>query len=219
MEFTRYFKDRRSAYRITCRMRFEAGGEFNITGVVDKGVLSGGAFTKTREDSCGCIHDEIAKHFPEFKHLIKWHLMGVKGPAHYVGNTLYHASDRDYNGLRKGEVGQLRNGKTGELCWKPKAFDTQGDEISLHALDNKLFEGDQPPDDVWTVGWVPWSRVGEGKERNLDAARRSAVWLDATDDELMADDLKEKLAARLPALMAAFKADMLSVGFVWPEGV
>ena len=62
-------------------------------------------------------------------------------------------------------------------------------------------------------------RVGEGKKRELDYARSSAVWPDATDEELMSPDLKEVLIARLPKLMADFKEAMLSVGFLWPEGV
>lgn len=37
----------------------------------------------------GCIHEQIAKFFPEFKHLIKYHLMSSKGPLHYIANTIY----------------------------------------------------------------------------------------------------------------------------------
>lgn len=43
------------------------------------------------EDSGGCIHDEVAKHFPELAHLIKWHLSSTDGPMHYVANTVYWA--------------------------------------------------------------------------------------------------------------------------------
>lgn len=39
----------------------------------------------------GCMHDEIAQVFPEYAHLIKWHLMSTDGPMHYIANTLYHA--------------------------------------------------------------------------------------------------------------------------------
>lgn len=37
----------------------------------------------------GSIHEEIAKYFPEFKHLIKWHLCSSDGPLHYISNTKY----------------------------------------------------------------------------------------------------------------------------------
>ncbi|QMV30038.1 hypothetical protein [Providencia phage vB_PreS-Stilesk] len=54
-------------------------------------------------ECCGCIHDEIAEHFPELAHLIKWHLCSTESPVHYVANTCYHASDRDHNGRAKGD--------------------------------------------------------------------------------------------------------------------
>lgn len=56
---------------------------------------------------------------------------------------------------------------------------------------------------------------GVGKERDLDAARRAAIWPDATDEELMADDLKERLEARLPALLTEFRAAVESLGFTY----
>lgn len=58
---------------------------------------------------------------------------------------------------------------------------------------------------------------GEGKERELDAARRAAVWPEATDAELSADKetLKAALLARLPALVASFRADIEAAGFDW----
>jgi len=57
----------------------------------------------------------------------------------------------------------------------------------------------------------------EGKTRDLDAARSSAVWPDATDEELSTerDTLKAALEARLPGLIAEFRADMERIGFLW----
>lgn len=59
----------------------------------------------------------------------------------------------------------------------------------------------------------------KGKERELDKARRCAIWLDATDEELSVskEELTEKLNARLPGLLKEFKEAMLSCGFIWPE--
>ncbi len=50
-----------------------------------------------------------------------------------------------------------------------------------------------------------------------DAARSAGVWPDATDEELSAPKivLKAALEARLPALIAAFRADMENIGFMW----
>lgn len=66
---------------------------------------------------------------------------------------------------------------------------------------------------------VQWIRIpvrySDGKERELDSARRASVWLEATDEELIADGLKERLEARLPALLAEFRRDVESLGFVW----
>lgn len=57
----------------------------------------------------------------------------------------------------------------------------------------------------------------DGKARQLDAARSVAVWPEATDEELSAepDVLRAALAARLPALIAAFRADIEAAGFLW----
>lgn len=53
-----------------------------------------------------------------------------------------------------------------------------------------------------------WS---EGKQPDLEAARSAAIWPDAQ----LADFTREKLVARLPALMAEFKAAVESLGFTY----
>lgn len=55
-------------------------------------------------ESAGCIHDTIVHAFPELEPLIKWHGCTSDGPLHYIGNTVYLAGDRDYNGQKAGEV-------------------------------------------------------------------------------------------------------------------
>jgi len=67
---------------------------FAITGTLREGF---------REVAGGCLPDEIAKTFPEFEPLIKWHLCSTDGPLHYLANACFLAGDRDHNGLRKGE--------------------------------------------------------------------------------------------------------------------
>lgn len=54
--------------------------------------------------------------------------------------------------------------------------------------------------------------VEQGK---LDYARSSACWPDATDEDLTAPGLRERLEARLPALLAEFRTAMESLGFTW----
>ena len=70
-----------------------------------------------------------------------------------------------------------------------------------------------------TVKYVPECITGEGKERQFEAARSVAVWPEATDEQLSLpkEELTEILNARLPALMEAFKADMVAAGFLYPE--
>lgn len=59
-----------------------------------------------------------------------------------------------------------------------------------------------------------WS---EGKERELDAARRAAAWPEATDEQLCLprDELKALLEERLPILLSDFRADIENAGFSW----
>lgn len=60
----------------------------------------------------------------------------------------------------------------------------------------------------------------KGKERNLEYARSSANWPEATDEQLClpAAELTQLLEARLPAMMAEFRQTMDSIGMFWsPE--
>lgn len=156
----------------------------------------------------GCMHEEISKVFPELRPLVKWHLMNTDGPMHYVANTCYHAGDRDYNGLRAGEVRQIRNGKTGLPCW---TLETTPAGLPQYV------DSDTQPTETATKKYVPWVRVGEGRARDLDAARSCAVWPDATDEQLSLErpELEALLVARLPGLIAEFRADMERTGFLW----
>lgn len=62
--------------------------------------------SKRRKDvqACGCLHDDIAKVFPELAPLIKWHLCSTDGPMHYIANTTYFAGDLDCSGRAKGQA-------------------------------------------------------------------------------------------------------------------
>jgi hypothetical protein len=89
--------------------------------------------------------------------------------------------------------------------WYECPFDTESGALNfLYAL--------QHCEPKFTTVAVAW---GKGKARELDAARRSAVWPDATDEELTAPGLRERLDARLPGLLTEFRAAMEKLGFVW----
>lgn len=152
---TKFFHENGTEYRITVKLRYddECGNghnTFSITADIDEKTKNG----KWRDDSGGCIHDEIVKHFPKYAPFIKWHLCSSDGPMYYIENTLYH--------------------------------------VEQHEPDAKT-----------------------EKSANLDHARSAAIWPEATDEELTAPDLKEKLLARLPGLMDEFCAAMESLGFVY----
>lgn len=199
-------------YMITVKLRFDdecknGHQTFSITGDIYK--------PGARDSEMGgCIHDEIAKYFPELKPLIKWHLVSTDGPMHYIPNTVYLASDADHNGLRAGESRQIRNGKTGQLAWKLVVVDASGAEIEKPAA--YVDSAERPACDA-RFQYVPWMQVGQGKARDLKGARSVAVWPEATDEQLTLPkaELTKLLQDRLPALIAAFRADMEAAGFEW----
>lgn len=108
--------------RITAELRFDDNcrnghHSFAITGTAKAG---------RDHEIGGCIHEEIARYFPELAPLIKWHLFDQTGPMHYVANTLYFAGNRDCRGRAPGE---------------PSAWETFvyfGDSPIGHKVDAKL---------------------------------------------------------------------------------
>lgn len=97
----REFVDNKRRYRITAEVRYDdrCGNKHNtfaITGTIDRVNVYGG----WSNDCCGCIHEEICKHFPELAPFIKWHGTSSDGPTHYVGNTMFWLG---WQGFCKGE--------------------------------------------------------------------------------------------------------------------
>lgn len=165
------------------------------------------AESRRRRDTAagGRLHNDIAQVFPELEPLIKWRLCSTDGPMHYVANTVHRASNRDHNGLLKGETRQIINGRTGEPCWVREAPRTE------------YYDGPQCPQDTVTLEWKPLLRVGEGKERDFAAARSCAIWPQASDEQLSLpkEELTALLEARLPALLTEFRYEMERIGFLW----
>lgn len=175
---------------------------FSITcDIYKRGRRSNAAFL-----AGGCCHDEVAKHFPELAPFIKWHLTSTDGPMHYLINTLYLAGERDCWGLLKGEFQALKS-KDGLTRWEIP-FESYYDPCH-----KSIVSETQPAPLV--LEYRQQGRIGEGKARELDSARSAAVWPDATDEDLAAPGLSDRLMARLPALMREFKAAIESLGFVY----
>lgn len=203
--FVKTFTKGTKTFTITATVRYddECGNghnSFSINGDIYRGTSR----TDHNFVTGGSIHDEIAKHFPELRPLIKWHLVSSDGPMHYLANTLFHASDVDHNGNTATTKKQIRNGRTGQLVWTL---------IGTSGLSN-LVDADEKPAPI-TLDWAPAYHDSNGKERDLKAARSAAVWPDATDEELTAPDLLERLTARLPALMVEFQTAVESLGFTY----
>lgn len=54
----------------------------------------------------GCLHEDIARVFPELASLIQWHLFDSNGPMYYVANTVYHATNWNDSRYAPGEACQ-----------------------------------------------------------------------------------------------------------------
>lgn len=104
----KHFKEDGKPHTLFIELRYddECGNGHNtfaITGSLYEGNYQSEPKNERNLISCGCIHEDIAKHAPEFAPFIKWHLTSSDAPLHYVANTVYHAGNRDYRGLLKGE--------------------------------------------------------------------------------------------------------------------
>ena len=176
---------------------------FSVTGTV---------YGPNGHRSSGCVHDVISAHIPELAQFIQWHLVSTDGPMHYSANTVYLAGNRDHFGLKAGEFRQhlSRGGQNGGVpgvpCW----------ELDIPERQAREMYAEKCPAPV-VCQWKPYGTTGEGKAREFDAARRAAVWPEATDEELSQEPeaLRSALAARLPGLMADFRKAVESLGFVY----
>ncbi len=160
----KYEEDGRT-YRLTAKVRYDdqcgnGHNTFSITADLDSQARPGG----WREESGGCLHELIAKHFGGLREYIKWHLVSSDGPMYYLENTTYRV-------------------KTAKET-ADKSFDSE--EAKTAAV-----------------------------KKFLDHARSSAVWPEATDEELLAPGLRTRLLARLPQLMLDFQAAVKSLGFIY----
>lgn len=216
-QFKTFRKELRNGDVITAKVRYDdqCGNKHNsfaITGeLYDRDYMQGESFTtnevgkKRYMGACGCLHDEIEKHFPELAPLLKWHLTSSDGPMHYVANTLYHVLEHGPN-----------------RAWVYYKGKSASDPLNLgnDGVKERLLgylDADKAREAEGKEGYrVQWDEK-TAKAANLDYARSSAVWPEATDEELTQDSeaLKAVLLERLPALMDEFKAAVESLGFTY----
>jgi len=169
------------------------------------------SITAEGKDMFGCLHDEIAEAMPMLKPFIKWHLTSSDGPMHYIGNTVYHASDCDHWGGKKGEVRAYKFGLKGSNGLP--VVDKNGEAVSWRKEDEAQTVAAQLRGEVVRVPWL----LHEGKEREFDHARSAAVWPEATNEQLSVskEELTKALKKRLPKLMKEFRRGMEELGFVY----
>ena len=262
---SKIFEEGGRYYEISVKLRYDDScgnghNTFAITGEIWRTTAKGSRLNNDCE-ACGCIHNDIVKHFPELVTMIQWHSCNSDGPLHYLANTVYVAGDRDYNKLRAGAPCSWKysvkfagfpilwstNTHNSFFEWlqKQSSEDIYRGysivEVPHTSKDGYIFNSQYTIDGLrenW--GMCPFNSRREaeqfieamrsgytavkeatdwskGKARELDFARRLAIWPEATDEELCADPdvLKEMLIARLPALMLRFKEAMESLGFVY----
>lgn len=175
----------------------------------------------------GCIHEIIEKHAPELRPYIKWHFMNSGGPMYYIENTLYHARDTDYNGLKQGEYGAFvktvmveakTNGEKVEIFNTGTMYLNRQNNPNLAKSNDReakklaiFLEGVKPELNpvVETID-CEYSK-SKGKEIELKAARSCAIWPEAT----LEDFTKENLEARLPQLIKDFQEALKELDLVY----
>ena len=91
----------------------------------------------------GCLHEDIARLFPELAPYIKWHLTSADGPMHYVANTLYWLGYSGYCDGKSGSPPNLASArKTAVWPDLPESFlnvhGTLGRDVVREALQARL---------------------------------------------------------------------------------
>lgn len=179
--------------------------------------------TMRSQRASGCCHDqirEIPNIDPRILAAIPFHLCATDGPMHYLENATYLASERDYNGLLKGERRQIRKGGK-EPCWSLELVGDDGEPVKPKlSFDGEVDQLPSVPNVRYR--WMPWEIEGVGKERDLRGARSAACgdWptehpLYLSDEQLCSNNLRQILTDRLPLLLIECRNVVESFGFDW----
>ena len=189
--FFKFYTEDGQSYKIAATVRHDdqcnnGHNSFSITGRIAR--QDGSRWT---DEMGGCIHDEISKHFPQLRQFIKWHLCSTDGPTHYIANTIYHATQH--------------GPKSAWVYFEDKKNNIERHCVKYCDLAEALEIGN-------TSGYTVEVDTKTAKKANLEYARGSAIWPDATQEQLLD---KNALAARLPALVAEFQQAVESLGFTY----
>jgi hypothetical protein len=138
---------------------------FSITGeIYGKEYQRGPTITQNGRNyylnSCGCVHNQIAKAFPELAPFIKWHLSSSDEPMRYAANATYWAGHCD------------RRWCNGEPNSPP----------NLEHLKSTICYGALPTDKDFALESCIWSRYG----LNDVKVEKLKDWLESRSDDLQA---------------------------------
>lgn len=116
----------KAEYGIDYRFAREANQHpyFSVTGEIWAQARN----NRWMDSAGGMLHDQIAKHFPQLRPYLKWHLVSTDGPMHYFANAKYWF-----------ELAQ------GTSEWKA---DTNPVEAFKHTIILGAFPGDEPPPEL-----------------------------------------------------------------------
>lgn len=85
----------REVIRVNIRLSDECNNGFN------EFAINGDIYKNNKFQMGGCIHEEILKHFPEFKIFVDLHLRDIKGvPMYPVVNGFYFLKNKEINKLQ-----------------------------------------------------------------------------------------------------------------------
>lgn len=93
-----------SIIKINIRYDDDCNNGYNSFAITGSIYANQKAINKDDPFICGCIHEDIYKYFPEFRHLLKWHLMSSNSPMHYIANSIYHAENEDLDYFKNSAI-------------------------------------------------------------------------------------------------------------------
>lgn len=91
---TKCFMQGGQKYEITINISFDdernnKSFDFSVVGKIDRIAKNGSRINET----CGCIHNELLRHFPKYANFVEMHLRNREGmPMHLFANGFYHLS-------------------------------------------------------------------------------------------------------------------------------
>lgn len=196
--FSKKFLENKKPHTITASVRYDdecnnGHNTFAITGE----IKCNGEWI-----SGGCLHDEIAKHFPQLAPYIKWHLVSSDEPLHYIANSLYWAEEHEPN--------------KAWVIYNDLEIGIEEKFIRYCAIDEAIELCNKRPFNFETGnGCYMMIDKDTAKVSNFENFKASAIWPDATIEDMRDPNLKKRLKERLPGLMVEFKEAMESLSFTY----